>query len=67
MGITGAEAAERARRLVPVLAERAAKTEALRRLPDETFADLVASGLFRITQPSRAGSRTSSTQASGTP
>jgi 3-hydroxy-9,10-secoandrosta-1,3,5(10)-triene-9,17-dione monooxygenase len=55
MGITGAEAAERARRLVPVLAERAAKTESLRRLPDETFADLVASGLFRITQPARFG------------
>ncbi|HUN33511.1 MAG TPA: acyl-CoA dehydrogenase family protein [Trebonia sp.] len=55
MGISGTEAEERARRLVPVLAERAAKTESLRRLPDETFADLVASGLFRITQPSRFG------------
>jgi len=41
--------------MVPALAERAAKTEALRRLPDETFADLVASGLFRITQPRRFG------------
>jgi len=53
--LTGTEAVERARRLVPVLRERAAKTEALRRLPDETFADLVASGLLRITQPSRFG------------
>ena len=38
--LAGAEAIGRARALVPVLAERAAKTEALRRLPDETFADL---------------------------
>jgi len=53
--LTGPEAVERARRLVPVLAERAAKAEALRRLPDETFADLVASGLFRIIQPRRFG------------
>ncbi|HEX3963428.1 MAG TPA: acyl-CoA dehydrogenase family protein [Trebonia sp.] len=53
--LTGPEAVERARQLVPVLAERAAKAEALRRLPDETFADLVASGLFRITQPRRFG------------
>jgi 3-hydroxy-9,10-secoandrosta-1,3,5(10)-triene-9,17-dione monooxygenase len=53
--LTGTEAVERARRLVPVLAERAAKAESLRRLPDETFADLVAAGLFRITQPKRFG------------
>jgi 3-hydroxy-9,10-secoandrosta-1,3,5(10)-triene-9,17-dione monooxygenase len=53
--LTGPEAVERARQLVPVLAQRAAKAEALRRLPDETFADLVASGLFRITQPRRFG------------
>jgi 3-hydroxy-9,10-secoandrosta-1,3,5(10)-triene-9,17-dione monooxygenase len=53
--LTPAEAIARAEALVPVLAERAAKTEALRRLPDETFADLVASGLMRITQPRRFG------------
>jgi 3-hydroxy-9,10-secoandrosta-1,3,5(10)-triene-9,17-dione monooxygenase len=53
--LTGGEAAARAEALVPVLAQRAAKTEALRRLPDETFADLVASGLMRITQPRRFG------------
>jgi 3-hydroxy-9,10-secoandrosta-1,3,5(10)-triene-9,17-dione monooxygenase len=53
--LTAAEAVSRAKALVPVLAERAAKTESLRRLPDETFADLVASGLFRITQPRRFG------------
>jgi 3-hydroxy-9,10-secoandrosta-1,3,5(10)-triene-9,17-dione monooxygenase len=53
--LTPGEAVARAEALVPVLAERAAKTEALRRLPDETFADLVASGLMRITQPRRFG------------
>ena len=53
--LTGSEAVARAKALVPVLAERAVKTEALRRLPDETFADLVASGLMRITQPRRFG------------
>jgi 3-hydroxy-9,10-secoandrosta-1,3,5(10)-triene-9,17-dione monooxygenase len=40
---------------VPVLSERAAKTEALRRLPDETFADLLESGLLGISQPRRLG------------
>lgn len=53
--LTSQEAIDRARSLIPVLAERAAKTEALRRLPDETFADLAASGLLRITQPKRFG------------
>jgi len=53
--LTPGEAISRAEAMVPVLAERAAKTEALRRLPDETFADLVASGLMRITQPRRFG------------
>ncbi|HZB90598.1 MAG TPA: acyl-CoA dehydrogenase family protein [Stellaceae bacterium] len=45
----------RAEALVPVLRERAAKTEALRRLPDETIADLHRSGLFRMLQPARVG------------
>jgi len=45
----------RAAALVPVLRERAAKTEVLRRIPDETIADLHASGLFRILQPARYG------------
>jgi alkylation response protein AidB-like acyl-CoA dehydrogenase len=53
--LTSAEAIARARALVPVLAERAAKTETLRRLPDETFADLVESGLLGISQPRRFG------------
>jgi len=45
----------RAEALVPVLRERAAKTEALRRLPDETIADLHRTGLFRMVQPRRYG------------
>ena len=53
--LTAAEAIARARALVPVLSERAAKTEGLRRLPDETFADLLESGLLGISQPRRLG------------
>jgi alkylation response protein AidB-like acyl-CoA dehydrogenase len=53
--LTAAEAIARARELVPVLSERAAKTEGLRRLPDETFADLLESGLLGISQPRRLG------------
>lgn len=49
------ELRERAEALVPVLRERAAKTEALRRIPDETIADLHRSGLFRMMQPARVG------------
>ena len=45
----------RAEALVPVLRERAARTEELRRVPDETIADLHASGLFRVLQPQRVG------------
>jgi 3-hydroxy-9,10-secoandrosta-1,3,5(10)-triene-9,17-dione monooxygenase len=44
-----------ARALVPVLRERAPRAEELRRLPDETIADLHASGLFRVLQPARVG------------
>lgn len=46
---------ERARALVPVLAERSAKTERERRVPDETIADFHRSGLFRVIQPKRFG------------
>jgi len=46
---------ERAESLVPILRERAAKAEALRRLPDETIDDLHDSGLFRMLQPARYG------------
>jgi 3-hydroxy-9,10-secoandrosta-1,3,5(10)-triene-9,17-dione monooxygenase len=43
----------RARAMVPRLAERAAKAEAARRIPDETIAELQEAGLIRILQPKR--------------
>jgi 3-hydroxy-9,10-secoandrosta-1,3,5(10)-triene-9,17-dione monooxygenase len=54
---TGSHAAvvARARALIPVLCERASKTEQLRRLPPETERDLHDAGLFRIVQPKRVG------------
>jgi 3-hydroxy-9,10-secoandrosta-1,3,5(10)-triene-9,17-dione monooxygenase len=45
----------RVRALRPVLRERAADAEQLRRLPDETFADFQEAGLFRALQPRRYG------------
>ncbi len=45
----------RAEALVPALAERAAETEALRRLPDETMADIRAAGLHTMGKPRRLG------------
>src|SRR5579863_177844 len=52
---TLAEMKERARRLVPALRERQQKTETLRRIPDESLAELHAAELFRIHQPTRVG------------
>ena len=49
------ELVARAEALIPVLRERAPRAEQLRRLPDETIADLHASGLFRMLQPARVG------------
>jgi 3-hydroxy-9,10-secoandrosta-1,3,5(10)-triene-9,17-dione monooxygenase len=49
------EALERARKLVPALRERAARSEAERTLPQETLRDLHASGVLRILQPKRWG------------
>jgi 3-hydroxy-9,10-secoandrosta-1,3,5(10)-triene-9,17-dione monooxygenase len=46
---------QRATALAPVLAERAANGETLRRMPDETIADLIDSKLLRICQPARFG------------
>src|SRR5262249_19220454 len=43
------------RRLAPALRERAAYTETLRRLPDETLEALRAAGVFRLLQPARFG------------
>jgi 3-hydroxy-9,10-secoandrosta-1,3,5(10)-triene-9,17-dione monooxygenase len=45
----------RARDLVPVLRERAAECETIRRVPDRTIAELHASGIFRMLQPARVG------------
>jgi 3-hydroxy-9,10-secoandrosta-1,3,5(10)-triene-9,17-dione monooxygenase len=45
----------RAKALIPQLRDRAAKTEELRRLPEETERDLHDAGLFRILQPKRVG------------
>jgi len=50
-----AELLRRAEALVPVLRERAGRTEELRQLPEETIDDLHKSGLFRILQPKRVG------------
>jgi alkylation response protein AidB-like acyl-CoA dehydrogenase len=41
--------------LLPLLRERAAHTEQLRRIPPETVQDLIASGLIRIGNPARYG------------
>ncbi|MGH7075308.1 MAG: acyl-CoA dehydrogenase family protein [Stellaceae bacterium] len=49
------EALARARRLIPTLRQRAAEGEALRRVPDATIDDLIASGLLRLCQPARFG------------
>jgi alkylation response protein AidB-like acyl-CoA dehydrogenase len=45
----------RARRLLPTLKERAYHTEQLRRLPDETVHDILATRLNRIGVPARFG------------
>ena len=50
-----AELKARAEALIPVLRERAPRAEELRRLPDETIADLHRTGLFRVLQPKRVG------------
>jgi 3-hydroxy-9,10-secoandrosta-1,3,5(10)-triene-9,17-dione monooxygenase len=45
----------RARALVPALRARAGECERLRRIPDETIAELHQSGIFRMLQPKRFG------------
>ena len=50
-----AELMRRAAGLVPILRERAARGEKLRRVPDETIADLVDSKILRVCQPRRFG------------
>ena len=55
MPVTREQMVQRAAALVPRLQERAEQTEQLRRLPDETVADLVDAGLMRIVTPDRFG------------
>ncbi len=52
---TAAELLGRASKLIPVLKERAARTEELRRVPAETVQDLHSLGLYRIGVPKRFG------------
>ena len=49
------ELVARAKALIPVLKERAAHCEALRRLPDETLTDFHEAGFFKMLQPRRWG------------
>ena len=53
--LTPKELLGRASELVPVLKERAHRTEELRRVPAETVEDLLSSGLYRIGVPKRFG------------
>ncbi len=46
---------ERARKMVPVLKERARRATAERRIPDETIAEMQEAGFFRVLQPKRWG------------
>ncbi len=46
---------QRARDLVPRLAERAPQAEAQRRVPAETVAEMAEAGLFRVLQPRQYG------------
>ena len=52
---TLARLAGRAHELLPVLRERAARTEQLRHLPEETVREFREAGFFRIFQPRRYG------------
>jgi alkylation response protein AidB-like acyl-CoA dehydrogenase len=51
----GDEIVRRVRELAPTLADRARAAEDARRLPDETIADLAATGLFGMLVPERFG------------
>lgn len=53
--LTPEELLRRASGMVPILKDRAARTEELRRIPDETVQDILLSGLYRIGVPQRFG------------
>lgn len=55
MAFTYEELYGRAEQLLPVLRERAARCEELRRMPEETLRDFHDSGLFRFQQPRSVG------------
>ncbi len=46
---------QRARDMVPVLAERASRAAQQRKVPDETVAEMKEAGFFRVLQPKRYG------------
>ena len=46
---------QRARDMVPILAERANKANELRRVPDETVQEMQEAGFFRVLQPKQYG------------
>ena len=53
--LTAADLLPRAADFVPVLKERAARTEELRRVPEDTVNDLLSSGLYLVGVPKRFG------------
>jgi len=53
--LTHEQAVAAARALAPKLAERALGAESIRRIPDETMADLHQAGLMRLMQPAAFG------------
>lgn len=53
--VTPEQLLQRARDMVPVLAQRSAAANAQRRIPDETIADMQAAGFFRVLQPKQYG------------
>lgn len=55
MPLDRTETLARARKLAPVLRARAAEGEKLRRMPDNTVADLIDSGLLGLLRPARFG------------
>jgi 3-hydroxy-9,10-secoandrosta-1,3,5(10)-triene-9,17-dione monooxygenase len=62
-GLTRDDAVARARELAAGLVERRAETEQLRRVPDTTMEELVASGLMRVNQAARWGGPELGTEA----
>jgi alkylation response protein AidB-like acyl-CoA dehydrogenase len=55
MRLNRTETLARARKLAPILREHAAQGEKLRRVPDNTVADLIDSGLLGLLRPARFG------------